>query len=387
MVGAERHQQAERRDHEPGPERPHVEERAAEEHQAADADECGGRDVRGVPEEVAQAQLHLLPDDAALPAEVREAREEEPERGQAEAGQLGVRCARRSALGGAPFVRFLTREGVRGRSRRFFFLAAMWSPLRRATPQPLPPQSAAMLRAARLAVSVVFFASGAAYGNFVARIPALKEKLEASDAELGLVLFGGRGGRSGRLPVAGWLSAGAGKPPGDARGAARGGRLPAAARPRTDPAPSRSRSRSSAAPTGARRRHERARRRGRGAVRAADLLLVPRLLEPRRARRRRAPEAAAAARRLSARAVLRGGRRDRGDLRVVRAGCCRATSTRRRGAVFGRPSGALVALAALAFARSSPRAPPGTGAPSTSTSRSARASRSPPSASPRSRRR
>ena len=64
-----------------------------------------------------------------------------------------------------------------------------------------------MLRAARLAVSVIFFASGAAYGNFVARIPALKENLEASDAELGVVLFAGAAGAIVVLPVAGWLSA------------------------------------------------------------------------------------------------------------------------------------------------------------------------------------
>ena len=64
-----------------------------------------------------------------------------------------------------------------------------------------------MPRAARLAVSVVFFASGAAYGSFVARIPALKEKLEASDGELGLVLLCGAAGALLVLPVAGWLSA------------------------------------------------------------------------------------------------------------------------------------------------------------------------------------
>jgi MFS family permease len=64
-----------------------------------------------------------------------------------------------------------------------------------------------MLRAARLAVTVVFFASGAAYGTFVARIPALKEKLEAGDAELGLVLFAGAAGAVLMLPVAGWASA------------------------------------------------------------------------------------------------------------------------------------------------------------------------------------
>ena len=64
-----------------------------------------------------------------------------------------------------------------------------------------------MLRAARLAVSVVFLASGSAYGSFGARIPALKEKLDASDSELGLVLFGGAAGAIVVLPLAGWLSA------------------------------------------------------------------------------------------------------------------------------------------------------------------------------------
>jgi MFS family permease len=63
-----------------------------------------------------------------------------------------------------------------------------------------------MLRAARLAVSVVFFASGSAYGSFGARIPALKEKLDASDSELGLVLFAGSAGAIVVLPLAGWLS-------------------------------------------------------------------------------------------------------------------------------------------------------------------------------------
>ncbi|MBA2462652.1 MAG: MFS transporter, partial [Actinobacteria bacterium] len=64
-----------------------------------------------------------------------------------------------------------------------------------------------MPRAARIAVTAVFFASGAAYGSFVARIPALKEKLEAGEAELGLVLFAGAVGAILVLPLAGWLSA------------------------------------------------------------------------------------------------------------------------------------------------------------------------------------
>jgi len=64
-----------------------------------------------------------------------------------------------------------------------------------------------MLRAARFAVSTAFFASGAAYGSFGARIPALKEKLDATDAELGLVLLAGSAGAVVALPFAGWLSA------------------------------------------------------------------------------------------------------------------------------------------------------------------------------------
>jgi len=62
-------------------------------------------------------------------------------------------------------------------------------------------------RAARLAVTVVFFASGGAYGSFVARIPALKETLGAGEAELGLVLLAGAIGAVLVLPPAGWAAA------------------------------------------------------------------------------------------------------------------------------------------------------------------------------------
>ena len=64
-----------------------------------------------------------------------------------------------------------------------------------------------MLRPARLAVTVVFFASGAAYGSWVARVPALQEGLDATKSELGLALFGVAAGAIVMLPVAGWLSA------------------------------------------------------------------------------------------------------------------------------------------------------------------------------------
>lgn len=63
-----------------------------------------------------------------------------------------------------------------------------------------------MPRAARTAVTVAFFASGAAYGSFVSRIPALKEKLGAGEAELGLVLLAGAVGAVIVLPAAGWLA-------------------------------------------------------------------------------------------------------------------------------------------------------------------------------------
>ena len=64
-----------------------------------------------------------------------------------------------------------------------------------------------MLRAARTAVTVVFFASGASYGSWVARVPSLQEGIDATKSEIGLVLFGIAAGAVLMLPVAGWLSA------------------------------------------------------------------------------------------------------------------------------------------------------------------------------------
>lgn len=64
-----------------------------------------------------------------------------------------------------------------------------------------------MPRAARIAVTVVFFAAGGAYGSWVARIPSLQEELEATTSELGLALFGVAAGAVLALPVAGWLTA------------------------------------------------------------------------------------------------------------------------------------------------------------------------------------
>lgn len=64
-----------------------------------------------------------------------------------------------------------------------------------------------MLRAARTAVTIVFFASGASYGSWVARVPSLQEGIDATKSEIGLVLFGIAAGAVLMLPVAGWLSA------------------------------------------------------------------------------------------------------------------------------------------------------------------------------------
>lgn len=64
-----------------------------------------------------------------------------------------------------------------------------------------------MPRAARTAVTVVFFASGASYGSWVARIPALQDRLDATKSGLGLALFGVAAGAVVALPLAGWLSA------------------------------------------------------------------------------------------------------------------------------------------------------------------------------------
>lgn len=61
-------------------------------------------------------------------------------------------------------------------------------------------------RRARAAVTVVFFASGASFGSWVARVPALRDQVGATEAELGLALFGVAAGALLALPLAGVLS-------------------------------------------------------------------------------------------------------------------------------------------------------------------------------------
>lgn len=62
-------------------------------------------------------------------------------------------------------------------------------------------------RRARVAVSFVFFAHGALFGTWVARIPAVKGELGLGEAQLGLALFGAALGTLVALPVAGVVTA------------------------------------------------------------------------------------------------------------------------------------------------------------------------------------
>ena len=60
-------------------------------------------------------------------------------------------------------------------------------------------------RHARVAVFYVFFAHGALFASWAARLPALREELALSEAELGIALLGLTLGAIAGLPLAGWL--------------------------------------------------------------------------------------------------------------------------------------------------------------------------------------
>jgi MFS family permease len=62
-------------------------------------------------------------------------------------------------------------------------------------------------RAARRAVTVIFFLNGALIGSWAARIPAVKEDLGLGEAELGVALGLVALGALVAMPVSGWLSA------------------------------------------------------------------------------------------------------------------------------------------------------------------------------------
>lgn len=66
------------------------------------------------------------------------------------------------------------------------------------------------LSRARLAVTFTFFAHGALFGTWVARIPAIKDDLGLGEGELGLALLGGTLGAVACLPLSGWMVSRAG---------------------------------------------------------------------------------------------------------------------------------------------------------------------------------
>ena len=90
LVAAERDHQPEGEDAEPHAERAHVDERAARDHQAADGDERDRQPPRGAADQRVEAVDERAADVAAVPADVEDAAEEEPERDEAEAPELRV---------------------------------------------------------------------------------------------------------------------------------------------------------------------------------------------------------------------------------------------------------------------------------------------------------
>ena len=120
--GAEGQHQAGERNRQSELERPHVDERALRHHQGAERDENDRREVGGS----ADRALREICDRPAAEAEPEHGREEHPDRGEAEADQLGMLVGVRER--GFPrrlrTVRFLTRLGVFGE--------ALWGRLLRA---------------------------------------------------------------------------------------------------------------------------------------------------------------------------------------------------------------------------------------------------------------
>ncbi len=73
---------------------------------------------------------------------------------------------------------------------------------------PVPQRSVTHVpRQARLAVAVAFFASGAAFANWAARIPAVKDRLGLSSGALGVALLGSAVGAVAAMPLTGVLLA------------------------------------------------------------------------------------------------------------------------------------------------------------------------------------
>ena len=117
---SKRHE-AEEADPHAEPERTDVEQVAACEQQSSERDERDRQDVGGASDDVREHSGEPRADGAAVEAEIEDRCEDEPEREQCEPEQL-VLVGRALSLRPRPFF---TREGTRGRSGRFFLLAAM----------------------------------------------------------------------------------------------------------------------------------------------------------------------------------------------------------------------------------------------------------------------
>jgi MFS family permease len=63
------------------------------------------------------------------------------------------------------------------------------------------------LRTARLAVSTLFFVNGALFAGWVTRVPEVRDRVGAGEAELGLALLGVAAGSLLTMPAAGWACA------------------------------------------------------------------------------------------------------------------------------------------------------------------------------------
>ncbi|MDZ4877659.1 MAG: Inner membrane protein YbjJ [Chroococcidiopsis cubana SAG 39.79] len=75
------------------------------------------------------------------------------------------------------------------------------------------PRQKSVLRTARFAIAAMFFINGAVSGNWVARIPAIQQKLALSNSDFAAALLGMPIGMLLVTPIAGWLIARVGSRP------------------------------------------------------------------------------------------------------------------------------------------------------------------------------
>ena len=90
-VASEQREDAEGKKHDPGPKGLHVDEARAGDHQASHADEGKWQGEASGTHGVCKGVVHVLADDAAVPAEEENGREKEAGAGEAEPDQLGMR--------------------------------------------------------------------------------------------------------------------------------------------------------------------------------------------------------------------------------------------------------------------------------------------------------